>query len=199
MALKLSREHQEQNQLLGDFLSALQKIQDDIVHLAQAYKACVDANMDMSRYVSKRLGFRLTKIAEGKLLPEAHERLLGNDAMVETMTLLPPMTQKKLMSEGIAVWRDEKAQVIPFDEVMPSEARRLVDATGGQARILSPEEQHLRAVPRPPRHDKILDIRFQPDEYEQVVLAARKAGLSPAFYIKRQLALAGIIGKKKVR
>ncbi len=197
--LIVSEETQVQNDALGAFLRQLEKTRVNMAELAKAYQACVDQGVDLGRYVSKGMAFRLSSLACGKLLPDASERLLGNDAMTSTMAQLAADTQKRLLAEGVEVWRDNKATIVPVDEVRPSEARRLLDVTAGRPRLLGADEQAARSVPPKPRHDKIVELRVAPEEMEALNIAAHKAGQSVAHYVKRQLYLAGIIGSKAMR
>lgn len=185
---------QIQNDLLGEFLRALEQAKQDIVKLATAYKACVDSGMDMSRY-GKGLGFRLLKIAEGKLLPEVHDKLLGNDAMVASLVTLPAEVQQTLLTHGVAVRRNDKDVVVPIEDVRPSEAKQLVDVIAGRGRLLTPAEQAARRAPIAPRHDKLVELRFTPEEYKLVQYEANKAHKSVTHYLKQQLYLAGVLKK----
>lgn len=190
---------QEQSDLLALFADCLNRTQQNIEELAHAYKACVDAGIDMSRYGAS-LGARLMRIAEGKLLPTAAPKLLAlPDATIAALSSLAKVEQKRLWDEGAEIWRDNRAQKVPLEGVRAAEARRLIDATGGRARLLTPEEQAARQAPAIPRHDKLVELRFTPDEYEAVSRKAHKEQQSVAHYIKRQLYMAGVLGKLKQR
>jgi len=194
MTVKQSPENQLQTNLLAEFIAAINEAKRSIVKTAHAYKACVDAGIDMSRY-GKGLGFRLIKIAEGKLLPEAHDKLLGNDAMVEALATLPTATQKQLLDEGVSVWRG-KPEVVSVEDVRPSEARRLVDPV--TRRLLSPQEQGARQTVVPvARHDMPITINLSREDYNELASQAKRARLSPGAYILAELVKSGVLSKGK--
>ena len=195
MKLVISDKTKHQNDLLGNFLAALDNAKTSIATLAISYEACIKSGMDMSRYVSKSLGMRLLSLAEGRLLPAAYDRLLGNDAMTRTMIALPLDTQKSLLADGVPIWRDGKAQTLPAEEIRANEARKLLDVTGGKARLLTPDEQAARLEPVMPRQDKLVELRLRPEEYEALAISAHKAKQSIVGYIKTQLHMHGVIGK----
>jgi hypothetical protein len=199
MTVQMSDHTKLQNDLLSAFLAAQEAVKEDIAKLARAYKGCIDAGIDMSRYVTKGLGARLLSLAEGRLLLPAYERTLGNDALFQSIVLLPLETQEKLLAEGAHVVRDNTRIVAPLEEVRPSEARRLVDNTGGRPRLLDWDEQEARLVPSTPRHDQLIEMRFTPEEYQQIAHEARKAGQAVVHYLKRQLYETGVLAGVKKR
>lgn len=197
MSVKLTPKTKNENKVLREFLAAHEDAKRSITRLANAYKACVDAGIDMSRYVSKALAFRLQNIAAGRLLPEAHEKTLGNDAAVATLVMLSREQQKSIVLEGVKVWRDGKEVFVPLEDLRPSEARKIIDVTGGKARLLSAPEQAERQTPPRPRHDKIVQLRLTPEQFEALYRAAKKVGQSPQGFVIDQLYKAGVLPKEK--
>lgn len=196
MQLVVSPATKQQNDLLGAFLRQLEGAKRNMQELASSYKACVDAGIDLSRYVSRSMAFRLIELANGKLHPEVSNRLLANDTMTIVMTMLPIDMQATLLERGVEVSRKGEATTVPIDDVRPGEARRLLDVTGGRPRLLSAKEQAARQAPIPRRADKQETIRFTPEEYYVLEQAAKKAQRSIPHYIKQQLYLAGILDPK---
>jgi hypothetical protein len=200
MTVKMSEQTALQTDLFGAFLKAIQATKDSIIGAARAYRACVDAGVDMSPQalkhagVSRKLINRLDKLSSGALIEETSTVLLAMpDAMVNTLASLPKDVQKDLLANGVPLVRAGKTLIVSVEDVQNTEAKRIVDSTGGRARLLTPEEQAERQEPVKPRSDKMVELRFTPAEFATLAHKAHKAGHSVEHYLKRQLYLEGTL------
>lgn len=168
MTVTMLPKTQEQSGLLAKFAICLERTHDDMVSLAHAYKACIDAGIDMSRYGAS-LGMRLLKIAEGVLVPKTTAKVLAlPDATVKALASLSRAEQDRLWEDGVGIWRDGRVQRITIDDVRSGEARRMVDVIDGKGRLLSPLEQKERMSPAVTKRDQIVKVRLT---YEERVAA----------------------------
>jgi hypothetical protein len=202
MTAVASLQTRKQTSLFGEFLSALQNLKDGLQTLAEKYKTCVDGGVDMSSAtlelhgVPRGLTLRLAKIADGRLLPDVGYHLLAApDAVVHAVSALPKDTQAKLANDGVPVWRGTAAKVVPINEVMEREARRLVDTVSG--RLLPPEEQAARSAPAPKRTDQRVELLLTREQYNDLTAEARRSGQSLSGYVLSQLVKAGVLEKRR--
>jgi hypothetical protein len=188
-----------QNEALGELLAELEQGRQTWLRIAQKFKACRDLGVEVEALKAKGLTagliFRLEALADGRLLPEANQRLLGNEIATKVFSELPELTQRRFLSSGVPVWRDGAEAVVPVEDLRPGEARRLIDP--GSKRVLEPAEQAARAEPVPVRRDKLLRLGFSPDQYNDIARQAKRAGLSPVGYLLAELVKAGVVNARR--
>lgn len=177
----------EQSELLGNFARLLERTQENMVDLAGAYKECVDAGIDMSRYGAS-LGMRLLKIADGSLVPKTTAKVLAlPDATVRALATLSRIDQDSLWEEGVEVWRDDRVQRVTVDELHAGEARRLVDVIDGKGRLLSPLEQKERIKPAITKRDQIVKVRLTYEERVAAMAWAHRQGKSLEVLVREMI------------
>lgn len=177
----------ERTKLLAKFADLLERTQSDMIDLAHAYKACVDAGVDMSRY-GKSLGMRLLKIADGALVPKTTAKVLAlPDATVRALASLPRSVQDELWEHGVEIWRDDQPKRITVDDLRSAEARRLVDVCAGKGRLLSPLEQKERMTPAVVKRDQVLSVRLTYEEARDARAWAHKKGKSLETLIREMI------------
>lgn len=184
MTVTLTKISKTQNDLLNAFAKLWAETGKNLVAAAIAFKACVDAGCDMSKY--GKIGPRLLQIAAGNLaVPTSATRLLViPEKAIAALVTLPFDAQTDLWNNGASILRGDRAQTIQLDEIRPNEAARLVDALGGKGRVLTPAEQKSRLVPRPPRRrDQEVKLRMTYEEVSAATLAAHKAKKPLARYL----------------
>ena len=193
MQITLTEKTAEQNRLLSVFNEYNRSWQEKIAECAKAYADCVRAGIDMGERVGPSLRLLFERLADGKLIARAAPKLLGHPRMIEVMSSLPVEAQESIVDGGVEVWRGNEKTKVAFHDVAPSEAARLLDKTGGRPRLLSAEEQKQRAVPVRPRHDRIVDLRLTPAQYEELAVSAKKKGRSLPHFIIDALVAGGHI------
>lgn len=183
-----------QNELLAAYAAARENAKGSIEAWAHAYKACIDDGIDMCRKENAEMGARLLMIASGKLAPMAQLRLIAlSSTSVQRLAALSKPLQKKLLDDGAEVLRDGKTLVVPYEHLSPGEARRLIDVTGGEGRIVGPDEQKCRLAPVAPKHDQIVAVRLAYDERVALGAIAHKRGMRPDTLIKAILREQGLL------
>lgn len=195
LAVTLSEANKRQNAALSRFNAWVLDHKKHILLGAEIYAECVREGVDMTERLPARMRAIFENINRGRLLPEAADKLLGNEKMISVFSSVSLPQQERMMKEGVEVWRNNEPITVPVSDVRPSEAVRLLDRTGGQARLLSAVEQKERAEPRAPRHDKILTLRLTPRQYEDVARCAKRANRSPHHFIIDELVKAGALEK----
>jgi hypothetical protein len=176
-----------QNDLLAKFTKALQMTKESVTELALAYKACVDAEIDMSRY-GRSMGIRLMAVAEGRLMPLDAPRLMAlPNALVNGLSFLPKAQQADLLENGVVIWRNGQARKVALEDVKDAEAKRLIDVAGDRGRILTPEEQETRATPAIPKRDQIIEVRLTYEERVSASTLAHSLGKSVPVMLRDML------------
>ena len=191
--ITLSDANKRQNDALSRFNAWLLDQRKHILRGAEIYAECIREGVDMTERLDARWRNLFENINRGRLLPDVAEKLVGNPKMVATISAIPTSQQKQLLEDGVEVWRNGRAQRVPLAEVQASEAIRLIDRTGGHARLLSAEEQKDRDQPRKPKHDKIVQLRLTPEQYEQVARVAKARGRSIPMVVHGALFEVGIL------
>lgn len=178
----------QQNQLLGDFIRSQEAAKNSLQDMANKYKACVDAGMDMVRYVPESLALRLLAIASGTLvndIPPAKLMALP-DSAIPVLASLPKSDQKDLWANGVDIWRQSGSAHVELVDLSASEFRRLADITGGHGRILTPAEQRDRIAAKAtnvPVRDQLVTVRLTHDEMKEAAAKAHKLGKPVHWYI----------------
>jgi hypothetical protein len=176
----------KQNQLLKAFHKAAHEVDVSLEKLALAFKACIDAGLDMSMHCEPSLAFRLSRIASGKLYaPTKLGLMLLEDRVVEALSTMTKAEQITLWEQGVKVVRREKTITIKPIDLRASEAYRVIDTTNGKGRVISVEEQMERAapLPTPQKRDHIIATRFSYEEYKEILDYARREGKAPQDFV----------------
>jgi hypothetical protein len=190
MTVVTSAETRVQSDALGALLRAWDKFQktfcSGIEELATAYKACIDGGVEITdewmrmHHIPPSLGRRLEAIAVGRLLPGLVWR--GMPGVIDQLVHLPLGDQEKIIADGVLVKRDGQVVVVAIDDLTGAEAKIVIDRTG--RRIVSPEEQELRAKPPVPRRDRRLPAPIvNSDLYATAQADAQRQGISLEAYV----------------
>jgi hypothetical protein len=190
----------EQNEALGVFLKHWANSKDSTLEAAQSYIRCVELEMVMCEYVSRRgMHNKLLLIANGKLLPMAQTDLLHlPEGIASTLATLTKPEQERVMRDGIDVVRGHKTVRIAFRNLSPVDLKLAFDTRGGRGRIVTPEEQAARFLPPPNQHDQVIELRLDLAEAKDLFAAAYAEGKSPATLIKGLLREKGYIKRPAV-
>lgn len=161
---------------VGKLIAKLNDLTLGLIEAASLYKECVEHGDDVSRWVSLALCEKLSIIADGRLIDPIVNivQYLPNKA-VTALAALPKSLQKAVWEDGVNVG----GEIRKIPDLRSADVGRVFDVVDGRGRIISPEEQAVRAVPVRPKHDKIFEVRLTPVEYESLVRRAAKAGTSP--------------------
>jgi hypothetical protein len=183
-----------QSELLETFLQAWDSLKESTLEAARAYKECIDAGIDMRRYIrGHSVHEKLLVLASGKLVPLKESEILFMPAFsVRALASLPKEEQKLALTEGIKVHRHGKVEQIPFVRLSATEVRGAIDMGDGQGRILTPEEQEVREV-APNRKGQIIEVRLNYAEAKAMMTLAEREGSSPEEIIRELLREKGVV------
>jgi hypothetical protein len=191
---RLTREPEHQ-QLVRTFLAEWGKVKESSVAAARAYKACIDAGINMLPYVNNgSLHEKLLFIASGNLIPISQtEILLLPSYSVKALASLPHEEQRRVISDGIDIIRKDGVEKVPFARLNAGEVRNVINIKGGQGRVLSPAEQALKQKPIQTDRGHTIRVRLSYRDVEMIMAKAAEWNKSIDAIVREALQRNGII------